>query len=225
MADYCTRQEVKNQPDITGATHDTVIDAMITAASRAFDNYCRRPDGFVALALAAATYRLYAGSGTAVQRIDECTAVTEVNVKDSPTDSTYTAWVPGDYIAASGDQESPDFNHTPYTMLLADPTGDYSFFTSGRFAFRKGFRPDPDVPYRGVPTVQVKGRWGYAATVPDAIKQACIIQVCRWMTRGGSSWADSVGSAETGTMMFRQELDPDIKFILSSGRYIRPAVG
>jgi hypothetical protein len=225
MADYCTSAEVKAQPDITGATHDAVIAAMITAASRAIDNYCRRPDGFVALSLVNATYRLYAGSGVAVQRIDECVAVTEVNVKDSPTDSTYTAWLAGDYIAASGDPESPDFNRTPYTLLIVDPTGDYSFFTGGMFSFRKGFRPDPDVPYRGVPTIQVKARWGYAATVPEAIKQATIIQVCRWLTRGGSSWADSIGSAETGTLMFRSELDPDVKFILSSGRYVRPAVG
>lgn len=225
MTDYATAAEVKAQPDITGATHDTVIAAMITAASLAIDNYCNRPDGFVALGAGAATARTYTGSGTAVQRIDECVAVTALAVKDSPTDSTYTAWAAGDYILASGDPESPNFNRTPYTLLIVDPTGDYSHFTSGQFSFRKGFRPDPDVPYRGVPTVQVTARWGYAATVPATIKQACIIQVCRWLARGGSQWADSIGSAETGTLEFRQELDPDVKMLLVGGRYVRPAIG
>lgn len=225
MADYCCAEEVKAQIEKTTTTSDAVIEMLIKAASRAIDNKCNRPDGFVALASGSETDRTYAGSGKGWQYIDECVAVTALGVKDSPTDASYTAWLGTDYILARGDPARPDFNRTPYNLLIVDPTGDYSHFTSGAYSYRPGFRPDYDTGYRGVPTVRVTARWGYAATVPDAIKQACIIEVARWLKRGQSAWNDALGSPDLGMLMYKQGLDPATVFLLEQGRYIRPALG
>src|SRR3972149_2829745 len=106
------------------------------------------------------------------------------------------------------------------------PTGDSDHFTGGRFAWRAGFRPDPDsVRQRGTPTVRVTAKWGYAVSVPAQVKEACIIQTARWYKRGQSAWADTVANPDVGQLMYRKELDPDVKFILSDGGFVKPRLG
>jgi len=225
VTDYVTVTELKNRIEVTttDATRDAVLLALATAASCAIDNLCNRPDGFVALATASA--RTYAGSGRSWQRIDDCTAITLVAVKDSPSDSTYTSWASADWIAFTGDPERPDFNRTPYTAIMCSAVGDYSIFTSGFYTTRAGFRPDPDQDFmRGVPTVQVTAKWGYATAVPGPIKEAAATLAARWWKRGESAWSDVLASGELGQLMFRQMIDPDVKLMLIAGRYVRPAV-
>ncbi len=226
MSDYASVSEVRAQTgDKSGTGDDPTISAIIAAVSRGIDRICNRPDGFVAPA--AGTARLYAGSGSGFLRIDECAATpTLVEVKDSPSDSTYTAWVGADWIAARGDPENPDFNHTPYDLLLVDPTGSYSHFTSGRYSGMSGFRPDPDSRGRiALPTVKVTARFGYATTVPDPIRQATIIIAVQHFKRSSGAWTDALQMAEQGTLLFRSEVDPAARLYLEKGRYIRPAIG
>jgi hypothetical protein len=223
MSDYCTTAELKAQIQKTGADADTIIAALISAASGMIDSFCNRPDGFVAASSASA--RTYSGSGTGIQMIDECTEITKVEVKDSPSDTTYTEWASTDYLKGRGDpHHDPDFAHTPYTWLMADPTGDYDSFTSGKFLGLRGFRPVESSGGRRVPTVRVTAKWGYAATVPPAIKEATIMQVARWYKRLQSAMADTVGNSEFGVLMYTKKLDPEIELILVGGRYVRVAV-
>lgn len=224
MTDYCSVAEVKAQVGKTGSDADTILTAMVTAASRAIDNFCNRPDGFVATSTASA--RVYAGEGRSWQRIDECTEISLVAVKASPTDSSYTSWATTDWIAFKGDPERPNFNATPYDAVMCSAVGNYSIFTSGFFSTKQGFRPDPDYEYkRGVPTIQITAKWGYATTVPAAIKQAAITLCARWWKRGESAWSDVLASGELGQLLYRKELDPDVKMMLVAGRYVRPAIG
>lgn len=234
MADYATITELKARIDKEHTDDDTILTAIITGASRAIDNYCNRPDGFVALTSAAA--RVYGGSGNAIQSIDECVEVTAVAVKDSVTDSTYTAWAASDWIAFSGDPEDPDFNGLPYTYLMADANGDYSVFTSGYlggyanqdYYFNNANSPryhhNPRTARRQA-TVQVTAKWGYSVTVPAPIKEACCMQSARWYKRYASAFSDVLASGELGQLFYRQALDPDIGMILVDGRYVKPAVG
>jgi hypothetical protein len=225
MVDYATTSEVKAQAAAkTGSEWDTTIAALIAATSRWIDRRCRRPDGFVAAALA--TARVFAGSGGAVQWIDECAALpTLVEVKASPTDSAYVAWAASDWIAGRGDPErSPDFNTTPYQWLMVDPSGDQSHFTSGSHAYLRGFRPQARKT-SAVPTVRVTTRWGYALAVPEPIKEACIIICVQSFKRAESSWADALQMAESGRLLYRQGVDPAAEKILVEGRFIRPAIG
>jgi hypothetical protein len=196
----------------TGAAQQTNIERLLDSASAAIDRFCNRPDGF--LSDAAASVRVYPGSGQPYQLIDECTEVTLVSVKDDITD-VYTDWLPADWIACTGDYHYPDFNSLPYTMIVCEVNGDYSVFTSGRY----------DVPRWQAPTVQVTARWGYSATVPDQIKTATIMQSARWFKRLQGAMSDSLASGELGQLLFLQKLDPDIAMILKDGRFMHPATG
>lgn len=220
---YCTLDEFKSAIEKEKNTSDATLEIIIESASRTLDRVCNRQDGFVAVAIA--TPRTFMGMGQGYLRIDECISVTKVEVKASATDSTYDTWSADDWILARGDPKKPDFNHTPYTLLITAPGGSYATFLGGRYRGLRGFRSDPDQDGIGVPTVRVTARWGYAATVPLNIKTACIAQSARWYKRFQSAFADTVGSADVGTLLYRMSLDPDIELMLSRARMIRPAVG
>lgn len=219
---YATNTELKSRINKIGVADDATLTAILSAAENTINLFCNRPDGF--LADAAASARRYAGSGKPYQSIDECIAITLVEVKSSPTDTTYTAWAATDWLGFRGDPEDPNFNGLPYTMLMVDPTGDYAVFYSGSFVTRGGFRPTVEVN-RGVPTVRVTARWGYSAAVPADIKEATIMFAARIYKRLEGSMSDALASGELGTLLYRQQLDPDIKQLLVGGRYIKPAVG
>ncbi len=181
-----------------------------------------------------ASARYYVGSGNTIQHIHECVAISAVAVKDSASDDedSYEAWVLGtvgsttdaDVFPASGDPQAPDYNSTPYRFLVIGANGAYSIFPSGSYTTRGGFRPMGSRT-RGVTTVSVTARWGYADIVPDDIRTACIMQAARWYKRLQSSMGDTAASTEFGQLLYRQALDPDIRLILEAGRYVKPAIG
>lgn len=229
MSQYASVAELEAQIDLqnpTAATNALLL-ALLTSASDSIDQYCNRPDGF--RALVTATARIYPGSGTGVQWIDECMEVTAVAAKLSPDDATYTPWTSLDWLAATGDPKHPSFNRYPLRFLILNPRGAQGWFPSGTYSWVPGFRPtEPELrdalPF-AVPTVQVTARWGYADVNLSTIKQATIIQASRWYKRGQSGWADSLQNADFGTLSFIKELDPDVQYLLKLGRYIKPAIG
>jgi len=235
---YCSLTELRSAMDKTGTTGagtDAALTVVIEAVQNAIDNYCNHPDGFVAISTAAS--RWYPGNGKPYLYIDECTEITAVGVKDSASDTNYTTWdAPttnmagdGDWFAFTGDPQAPNLNPLiqgkPYDAIMVDPNGDggYSIFTDGKWAVRSGFRPSSGVA-RGLPTVKVTAKWGYATTVPPAIKEATIALASRWFKQGESAWADTLASPELGQLIYRKE-NADIRFMLESGRYVRPATG
>ncbi|HML23516.1 MAG TPA: hypothetical protein PKD09_17805 [Aggregatilinea sp.] len=222
MTAYVTAEEIRAQAGKLSDTDDTLLGALAAAATEAINNYCGRPDGFLAAATGSA--RLFAGTGTATMRIDECAAISLVEVKDSVTDTGYTAWAASDWIGFSGDPMRPDFNRLPYTGLMIAPGGSYAAFSDGRYNGRGGFRPAAD-RMQAVPTVRVTARWGYALVLPDVIRQACITQASRWYKRGQASWSDAIGNADVGQLFYRRVLDPDVELMLKAGRFVRMAVG
>ena len=220
MADYCTVVELKAAMNKVTNPDDAVLTSTITAVSRAIDSACNRPDGFIAELDGYESTRYYPGTGKAYQWIDECVSVDSVWVKDSATDeeNEYVAWVVGvvgatlgaDVFPATGDPKRPDFVTTPYTLLVVGPNGDYSMFTKSIMT----------------PTVKVTARWGYAASVPAQIKEATIMQAARWYKLVQGAMARALASAEVGgPMIYPGQLDPDVKFILISGRFVKPTVG
>lgn len=223
---YATAAELRAQIDKTttrGIT-DANLQVIIDAASRTIDNLTERElDGYEAGSTP--TARVFAGSGKPYQWLQtDAVEITTVAVKESVTSDTYTAWNSGDWIAFRGDPLDPDFNSTPYTGIMVDPTGDESIFISGSYITRQGFPPSTDIP-RGVPTVQVTARWGYAATVPDAIKQATIMQATRWYKRLQSAMADGLGGTELGRLAYVQPVDPAVRNLLILGRWMIPTIG
>jgi hypothetical protein len=203
---YATIAVLKALMEKTDSADDAALQLMLDAATTAIDRYCKRPDGFIAISTASTRY--YAGSGKGYLMIDECTTITAVGVKDSIDDTTYTTWLTTDYDKAAGSVSSPDFNHTPYTILFVKPDGDYSTFTGGRMG------------HIHAPTVSVTATWGYATYCPDEIETACMMQAARWWKRLQGAMADSLASPEMGTLMYLKQLDPDVQQILIGGGYV-----
>lgn len=219
---YATAIELRAQMTKTSSLKDTEIDALLAGAERTINRVVNRPDGFIADTVAST--RIWAGSGKPYQFIDENVEITLVEVKDSPTDTSYTAWAATDWIAAKGGPREPNYNELPYDLLIVDPTGDEVIFFSGKLTTRGGFRPISDVS-RGVPTVRITAKWGYSVAVPDDIKEACIMQAMRWFKRTEGAMSDALASAELGMLLYRQTIDPEIKLILFQGRYVKPMIG
>jgi hypothetical protein len=100
-------------------------------------------------------------------------------------------------------------------------------FTSGTVSAHPSLSLPSDLRHAGdlgiaVPTVRITARWGYADTVPPEIRQATITQASRWYKRGEGTWADALANAEFGTVLFRQQLDPDLAMMLRRMRRLHP---
>lgn len=220
MARYATTTELRDEIDLDAADATTIsiLEAVLDAASQSIDNFCNRPDGFVALEIE--TSRLYTGTANKVLRIDECVDVLEVASRANATVDEWTAWtsptlplegyIPdGDWIPFTGRAARPDFNALPYTSLMVDPNGDHTSF-----------------PQDGaLPTIQVTAKWGYSVDVPYVVKQACIMQSARWFKRLEGAMADSLASGDVGRLLYRKAIDPAIEMLLDKGRLILPAIG
>ena len=59
--------------------------------------------------------------------------------------------------------------------------------------------------------VQIVGLWGYQATIPDDIAQACLEMVCRIYRQAQAGFGTVVGTPDIGTGMVYQGLSSDIK--------------
>jgi hypothetical protein len=203
MADYCSSSDVKAEmPDSslassTDATYDTAIGTLITAVSRLIDKQVgREPNWF---ASTDSETRYYDGSGEVTQEIDECHTLTSVAVSESGSivNSEYTAWtLDTDYYVSPYNYSALGL---PIDRLIADWNGTKYKFPRYRKA------------------VKVVAQFGYSATPPDDIKQACIIQSMRWFGRAKQMFQDQGGGDWAGQTVFaRSELDPDVKIILQS---------
>ena len=232
MSSYESVENLKLQMNKTNNNQDAMLAIILDAASRGIDRFTNRPDGF--LAPEDAVSRLYRGSGRNWQNIDECVAVELVEVKESVTNTAFTAWAAADWIAMSGDPQDPDFNSTPFDAVMVDPTGDQAWFT-GTVSQRDTYFRAADIPHSSrdiqqatraqAPTVRVTARWGYATQTPEPIRQATAMQAIKWYKRMEGSMASALANTDLGTLELFKTLDPDVEFLLSLGRFIKPATG
>ncbi len=201
MADYTTTTDVKaDMPDSplfasTDVTYDTVIGTMITAASRLIDAEVGRwPDFFYPSTDDQTRY--FDGSGEVEQPIDEMVSLTSVFVAESGGTGA------SDYITWAQDT---DFYIWPYDYIqLAQPIQRLVIDWNGNKAKWPRYRK----------SVKVVGIFGYSATPPADIAQACKIQTMRWFMRAKQGYQDASANPEVGQMMYLQQLDPDIKELL-----------
>ena len=230
---YATTIELRARINKTGVADDATLLALLEAASDAIDRITNHHlDGVAAFgASAVATAREYAGSGQAYQWIDECVAVTLVEVKEAVTDTAYTAWAAADWRAFTGAARHPNFNALPYTGIMCAPAGSYAYFLSGEFAALDAYFPNnlAMLPREGgngiaAPTVRITANWGVTASPPDIIREAAIMLAARWWKRMESAMSDTLASGELGQLLYTQPIDPDVKMLLMNSRYYRPQV-
>lgn len=193
---YCTLTDLKNRIDQalpTDATRDAYMEQMIEAASRRIDGYCLR--------------RFYAATETHYFRpehsdllfVPDLLTVTTLKT-DEDGDRTYEiTWATTDY-----DLEPYDAPYAsppgPYTMISITPNGNYTFPR-----IKKG--------------VQIVGSWGFAATTPDAINEACVMLSHRLYKRKDAVFGVA-GANQFGTISMKVPVDADIEALLAPYRRV-----
>ena len=113
---------------------------------------------------------------------------------DADGDRTYeSTWATTDYDLEpyNAPRASPA---RPYTRIVTAPNGVYTFPS-----IRKG--------------IEIAGSWGFLATTPPAVKEACLLQCVRLFMRKDTPFGVT-GSAEMGHLSVIPKLDPDVKLLL-----------
>lgn len=202
MADYAATTDIKaDMPDspifgTTDTTYDDVIGNMITAASRLIDKEVGGWPNYFYPTTDTAT-RYFDGSGETDLCVDPILTLTTVSVSESGgrAATDFTDWtVDTDFYVWP-------YNYSevtqPIQRLIVD---NDSGSKGGWYRTRKG--------------VKITGIFGYSATPPDDIEQACKIQAVRWFQRAKQGYQDAGASATIGQMVYVKELDPDVKTLL-----------
>lgn len=181
---YATLDQLKAQLDIQ--TGDTGDDDLL---ERAIEAASRTIDDLCCRRFYAATAtRYYAAESWDVIEVDDLVSVATLKT-DEDQDRVYeTAWGPTDF------ELDPD-DGPPYTRIYATPTGSYAFPTWQRRA------------------VEVTGSFGYAASVPIAIEQACLLMAARYWKRKDAPLGIQVGKPEFGNLSIPGK-DPDVEKLL-----------
>jgi hypothetical protein len=66
--------------------------------------------------------------------------------------------------------------------------------------------------------VKITGTWGYSS-IPQAIRQACLMQTSRWFKRKDTAFASVVAAPELGQYEVYKGLDADVQLLLDPYRW------
>lgn len=124
--------------------------------------------------------------------VDDLLSVTTVQTDDDADDTYETTWTTDDYLLEP-------YNTTPYDLIMTSNNGDYSF----PVGVRKG--------------VKISGSFGYSATTPPAIEEACILASMRVWKRRDVLFGVA-GSADLGTIQAITSVlnDGELRLLLES---------
>jgi len=142
-----------------------------------------------------------------MQYIDPMVSLTSVAVSESGgrAASDYTTWtVDTDFFVMP-------YNYSSIGMPIMGLVIDNDSGSKGTWGTtRKG--------------VKVTGVFGWSATPPADIEQACKIQAVRWFMRAKQGYQDAGANQNLGEMYYMKELDPDVKTILQRYKMFNVAV-
>lgn len=195
---YTTLATLKSRISISDETDDTELERIVTAVSRAIDDYCGRRF------YAAAETRYYTAQHSDRLMVDDLLSITTLSTDDDGDRNYENNWAETDYYLYP---DNAALDGQPYWRIDVD--GD-----NGDYTFPVGVR-------RGV---KVVGSFGFCATGshPAPVEEACLIQSSRLFRRKDAPFGVA-GSGEFGQTMIIARLDPDVKMLL--GPYRRVVVG
>lgn len=158
--------------DQTDVTDDAIIESVVEAVSRWIDNDCGRR--FYRNGTDESRYYT-AEDGNLLLLDDDLGSLTSL-LTDEDGDRTYeTTWSATDYDLEPYNAALDD---RPYTRIRVTPQGIYAFPTG-----RKG--------------VKITGKFGYSATAPKPVKEACLLLTARLFKRKDALFG-VMGSIQTG---------------------------
>lgn len=190
MADYCSLAELKAALSIQDSVDDTQLESVIDAASRFVDAHCRRSFDVAS----ATSTRVYAPAGRYEPLpIDDATTIVSVAIDDD-LDSTFATTL-----------TAADWQAEPLNARAAGQDWPYTRIRP----LEDGYWP---LDRKGRATVRVQATYGWPA-LPNAIKQATILQASRMFTRYDSPLGVA-GFGEMGAMRVSSRVDPDVALLL-----------
>lgn len=192
---YVSLAELKAALRITDTVDDALLNSAIASANDYVNNYCeRRFDA------GTAQQRFYIPRGRFDPlQIDDASAITEVAIDDD-LDLSYSEVL-----------NAIDFQAEPLNVT----TGGILYpFTSVR-PVEDGYWP----MYQNRATVRVSGTFGWPA-VPEAVKQATLLQASRLFTRLESPLGVA-GFGDMGAMRVSFKGDPDVLMLLAPFQKLR----
>jgi len=201
---YCSLADVKAAARITDTIDDTLLELSIESASREIDSYTERV--------------FYSTGGTPVARVyipqdiylvetDDIISVTTVK-SDSAGDGTFDiTWAATDFQLEPLNGRAGGID-TPATRIRA--IGDYLWPVY-----------EPRNVNSNQASVQVTGVFGFA-TVPTAVRQACILSALRQYKRYESP-TGVLGFSDIGAVRVGTKLDPDVERMIQPYRKVRMA--
>lgn len=191
---YATLTEVKRSLGITDTVDDALLELVIEAASRQIDQHCER------IFYQASGTRIYAPRDNFNVEIDDLLTLTTLKTSTNIDGVFDQTWKTTDYQLEPLNGIAGGIVQ-PYTHIRA--VGDYWFPTSMEEA-----------------TVQVVGTFGWAS-VPTAIRQACVLQSARYFKRSDSPMG--VAGFDALGVIRLARIDPDIATLLDPYVKVRMA--
>ena len=203
---YCSLEDVKAAARITDSIDDSLLELSIESASREIDSYTERvfyQTGSEGTPVA----RVYVPQDLYVVETDDIISVSTLKT-DSNGDGTFDTTF-----------DASDFQLEPLNGLAG---GIETSFTRIRAV---GTYLWPTYEPRNVDanqaSVQVTGVFGFA-TVPTAVRQACILSALRQYKRYESP-TGVLGFSDLGAVRVGTKLDPDVERMIQPYRKLRMA--
>ena len=190
MANYATLAQVKSALRITDQIDDALLSTAIGAASRWVDSYCDR--SFTK----GTAVREYVPTGRMDPLIiDDLASLDEIRI-DEDLDRTFgTVLRPIDFQLEPVNQRAAGQDDWPYTRIRPQEEGYWPIALEQRA------------------TVRVEGVFGWDE-VPDAVREATILQASRLFTRLDSPLGVA-GFGDMGAMRVSFKGDPDVLMLLA----------
>ena len=188
---YATLSDVKAALRITDNVDDSLLEISIEAASREIDGWCER------VFTSSTATRIYRPTDVFSVDVDDLQSITTLKT-DSDGDGVFdVTWETTDYQLNPLNGIAGGIS-TPYTQVRA--IGEYLFPIY-----------EPRNVNANEASIQINGVWGWAS-VPTAVKQACIILSMRQFKRYDSP-TGVMGFGDLGVMRVGR-VDPDVEKLL-----------
>ena len=215
MTAYATLAQFKartDRDDVLTEAWETAIEQILDTMSRKIDNICKVPNDYF---VAASATRNFSADGKNYLKIPECTAIASVSVKVDYDDTVYVLWNSptamyagdGDWYAIAGHPNKPLFNETPYTYLVIDPNGDYSYFPRGHNFWN----------------IQMVADFGGYVAAPDDIRELCLAETVVLVKQFQGAMDSNVTNTDLGQLVYRirmSELSRNARDFLLAGGWI-----
>jgi hypothetical protein len=178
-----------------GTAEDATMEAAIESASRIIDAHTNRR--FYSDTTVSA--RVYYADTPIRCIVDDFSTTSGLIIKtDTGDNGTYDqTWAATEYILEPLNGEIGGVSGQPYNSILA--TIPKLFPVTGRR-----------------PRIQVTAKWGWAS-VPDTVRQACLVQAARLFRRAQTPEGFAAGES-FGAIRVSTKLDPDVQMLLAPFR-------